>query len=198
MPNARPNIVLFITDQQRGDCLGLDPRSPAVLQTPNLDDIARSGLHCAPAYAACPSCIPARRCLMTGTAPAANGVVGFQSAEWNPAHTLAGALSAAGYQTEMIGKMHHHPPRKRNGFDHLQLDDNTRGGDNDYVEWLQKHHGRTEVDPGMAHGASSNGWIGRPHHLPEEQMHSFWCIDRAMDFLKKRDPSTPFFLNISF
>ncbi len=34
MPNARPNIVLFITDQQRGDCLGLDPRSPAVLQTP--------------------------------------------------------------------------------------------------------------------------------------------------------------------
>ncbi len=198
MPNARPNIVLFITDQQRGDCLGLDPRSPAVLQTPNLDYITRSGLHCTQAYAECPSCIPARRSLMTGTAPAANGVVGFQSAEWNPAHTLAGALSAAGYQTEMIGKMHLHPPRKRFGFDHVQLADATRGRDNDYVEWLQKHHGRTEVDPGMAHGASSNGWIGRPHHLPEEQMHSFWCIDRAMGFLKKRDPSTPFFLNISF
>ena len=121
MPNARPNIVLFITDQQRGDCLGLDPRSPAVLQTPNLDYIARSGLHCTQAYAECPSCIPARRSLMTGTAPAANGVVGFQSAEWNPAHTLAGALSAAGYQTEMIGKMHLHPPRKRFGFDHVQL-----------------------------------------------------------------------------
>jgi arylsulfatase A-like enzyme len=50
----------------------------------------------------------------------------------------------------------------------------------------------------MAHGISSNGWVGRPHHLPEEQMHTFWCVDRAMEFLQKRDPSAPFFLNISF
>ncbi len=57
MPNARPNIVLFITGQQRGDCLGLDPCSPAVLQTPNLDCIARSGLHCTQAYAECPICV---------------------------------------------------------------------------------------------------------------------------------------------
>ena len=25
MPNTRPNILLITTDQQRGDCLGLDP-----------------------------------------------------------------------------------------------------------------------------------------------------------------------------
>ena len=50
----------------------------------------------------------------------------------------------------------------------------------------------------MAHGISSNGWIGRPHHLPEEQMHTFWCIDRALDFLRECDPTVPFFLNISF
>ncbi len=198
MPETRPNIILLITDQQRGDCLGLDPHSPAVLQTPNLDHIARSGLHCTRAYAECPSCIPARRSLMTGTAPAANGVVGFQGSEWRPAQTLAGALSGAGYQTEMIGKMHLDPPRKRFGFDHVQLANATRGAENDYVEWLQKQRGRTEIDPGMVHGATSNGWVGRPHHLPEEEMHSFWCVDRAMDFLQKRDPSTPFFLNISF
>ena len=198
MPETRPNIILLMTDQQRGDCLGLDPHSPAVLQTPNLDHIARSGLHCTRAYAECPSCIPARRSLMTGTAPAANGVVGFQGSEWRPAQTLAGALSGAGYQTEMIGKMHLDPPRKRFGFDHVQLANATRGAENDYVEWLQKQRGRTEIDPGMVHGATSNGWVGRPHHLPEEEMHSFWCVDRTMDFLQKRDPSTPFFLNISF
>ena len=146
MLKNQPNILLIVTDQQRGDCLGLDPHSPAVLQTPNLDHIARSGLHCTRAYAECPSCIPARdphahplqtphldylarsglhctrayaecpsciparRSLMTGTAPAANGIVGFQGAEWHPAHTLAGSLAQAGYQTEMIGKMHLHPP----------------------------------------------------------------------------------------
>ena len=198
MPATRPNILLITTDQQRGDCLGLDPCAPAVLQTSNLDWIARTGTHFQRGYAECPSCIPARRSLMTGTAPAANGAVGFKGAEWNPAHTLAGELSVAGYQTEMIGKLHLSPPRKRFGFDHMQLADATRGRPNDYVEWLHQQHGHTSVHPGMAHGISSNGWVGRPHHLPEEQMHTFWCIDRAMDFLDKRDPSAPFFLNISF
>ena len=197
MSDSQPNILLIMTDQQRGDCIGLDPCSPPCLQTPNLDWIARTGTHFHRGYSECPSCIPARRCLMTGTAPAANGVVGFKSAQWNPPHTLAGELSRAGYQTEMIGKLHMNPKRKRYGFDHMQLADATRGDHNDYVEWLQQYHKRNEMHPGMAHGISSNGWIGRPHHLPEEQMHTFWCIDRAMDFLQKRDPTVPFFLNIS-
>jgi arylsulfatase len=194
----RPNVILFITDQQRGDYLGLDPHAPEALQTPNLDWIGRTGAHFQQGYTECPSCIPARRSLMTGTAPAANGGVGFQGTEWNPTHTLAGELSRAGYQTEMIGKLHLHPLRKRYGFDHMQLADATRGAHNDYVDWLRQQHGRAEVHPGMAHGISSNGWVGRPHHLPEEQMHTFWCADRAMEFLEKRDPSTPFFLNLSF
>ena len=197
MSNARPNILLILTDQRRGDCLGLDPAGPSCLQTPNLDWIGRTGTNFRRGYAECPSCIPARRSLMTGTAPAANGAVGFKGVQWNPPHTLAGELSASGYQTEMIGKLHLTPIHKRYGFDHMQLADATRGDHNDYVEWLQKYHHRHEVHPGMAHGVSSNGWIGRPHHLPEEQMHTFWCIDRAMDFLQKRDPTAPFFLNIS-
>ncbi len=198
MPKDRPNVVLITTDQQRGDCVGLDPEAPEVLQTPNLDWLGSTGAFFGRGYSECPSCIPARRCLMTGTAPAANGVVGFQGTEWEPSHTLAGELSRAGYQTEMIGKLHLHPIRKRYGFDHMQLADGTRGKENDYVDWLRERHGRMEVDPGMAHGLSSNGWVGRPHHLPEEQMHTFWCVDRAMAFLQKRDPSAPFFLNLSF
>ncbi len=197
MPQSRPNIILFITDQQRGDCVGIDPCAPGVLQTPNLDWIGRTGTHFRRGYSECPSCIPARRSLMTGTAPAANGVVGFQGVEWHTAHTLPGELSKAGYQTQLIGKLHLHPVRKRYGFDHMLLADATRGRENDYVDWLRDQHGRMEVDPGMAHGLSSNGWVGRPHHLPEEQMHTFWCIDQAMTFLKKHDPTAPFFLKIS-
>ena len=162
MPDTRPNILLIMTDQQRGDCMGLDPHSPPCLQTPNLDWLARTGTHFHHGYSECPSCIPARRSLMTGTAPAANGAVGFKSAPWQPPHTLAGELSKAGYQTEMIGKLHLTPHRKRYGFDHMQLADATRGADNDYVEWLRQYHGRNEVDAGMAHGISANGWVGRP------------------------------------
>ena len=84
MSDPQPNILLIMTDQQRGDCIGLDPYSPPCLQTPNLDWIARTGTHFHRGYSECPSCIPARRCLMTGTAPAANGVVGFKSAQWHP------------------------------------------------------------------------------------------------------------------
>ena len=72
MSDARPNILLIMTDQQRGDCMGLDPHSPPCLQTPNLDWLARTGTHFHHGYSECPSCIPARRSLMTGTAPAAN------------------------------------------------------------------------------------------------------------------------------
>ena len=74
----------------------------------------------------------------------------------------------------MIGKLHLWPLRLRFGFDHIQLADNTRETNNDYVQWLRGQRGEMHgvVDPGMMHGVSANGWVGRPHALPEEQMHS--------------------------
>src|SRR5690606_11428258 len=44
----------------------------------------------------------------------------------------------------------------------------------------------------------SNGWVGRPSHLAEEEMHTHWCVSRAIEFLDRRDPTAPFFLNLSF
>ncbi|MAE61898.1 MAG: arylsulfatase [Planctomycetaceae bacterium] len=196
MADERPNIVLFMTDQWRGDCLGIEGHP--VLQTPHVDYLGQSGASFRRAYSACPSCIPARRSLMTGTAPAANGMVGFTTdADWNPAHTLSGELSKAGYQTQLVGKLHLQPNRRRYGFDHMLRADSYRGAENDYVDWLKHDVGRREYDAGQAHGATSNGWVGRPHVLPEEQTHTFWCFDQGMQFLERRDPSCPFFLNIS-
>ena len=76
MPDPqRPNVLLIVTDQQRGDCLGVDGHP--VLQTPNMDWIGASGTRFRRGYAECPSCIPARRTLMSGQAPGTNGMVGF-------------------------------------------------------------------------------------------------------------------------
>ena len=201
MADTRPNILFILTDQQRGDCLGIEGHS--VLQTPNLDWLARSGTHFRRGYSECPSCIPARRTLMSGQAPAANGMVGYKGGvQWNPAHTLAGELAKAGYQTEMVGKLHLYPARKRYGFDHIQLAESTRGANNDYTDWLMEG-GAVPLEggashAGVAHGVSANGWVGRPHYLPEQRTHTFWCATQAMDFLRKRDPSAPFCLNVSF
>ena len=41
MASDRPNIVLILTDQQRGDALGIEGHP--VLQTPNLDWLAATG-----------------------------------------------------------------------------------------------------------------------------------------------------------
>ncbi len=135
---------------------------------------------------------------MSGQAPAVNGMVGFRhDVDWKPSHTLAGELTRAGYQTEMVGKFHLYPHRKRYGFEHLRLSDSHHAQNNDYTDWLM-HAGAVPFEAGRAHGVSGNGWVGRPDYLPEHQTHAFWCVSQALDFLRKRDPTTPFFLNISF
>jgi arylsulfatase len=195
-PSRRPNILLITTDQQRGDCLGLEGHP--VLQTPNIDFIGGSGTHFRRAYAESPSCIPARRTLISGQSPAANGMVGYQGrVEWEPAHTLPGELSRAGYQCELVGKLHLWPARKRYGFHRVLLADATRGPTSaDYLDWLG---GAVPIERwAMAHGATPNGWIGRPSHLPETQTHAFWCVTQAIELLAKRDPTLPFFLYVSF
>jgi arylsulfatase A-like enzyme len=50
----------------------------------------------------------------------------------------------------------------------------------------------------MANGVSMNGYLGRPFHLHETYTHTFWCATEAIAFLSRRDPTAPFFLNLSF
>ena len=195
--NNKPNIILITTDQHRGDCLGIDGHPD--VQTPNLDALAASGIRFRRGMTESPSCIPARRCLMTGMAPAAQGMVGMTSAPWDPPHTLAGSLRDAGYQTALIGKLHLAPKGKRFGFEVQELADGPYEYEgNAYTRWLRDEHGIKDVDGGIAHGVDVNGWVGRPGHLTEQQGMTWWCASRAIDFLHyQRDPTAPFFLNVS-
>lgn len=190
-------MLLILTDQQRSDCLGIEDHP--VLETPHMDFIGRSGARFRRAYSESPICVPARRTIMSGQSPATHGVLTNHNAPFGPTHTLAGELRQAGYQTEMVGKLHLSPARKRFGFDHMSLADSPRGNDNDYVDWLTQFGGLAPRERwGMAHGATPNGFIGRPFHLDEKLTHAFWCASEAIAFLAKRDRSAPFFLNLSF
>ena len=196
MPGERPNILLIITDQQRADCLGIDGHP--VLQTPYLDYIAQSGVRFTRAYSEVPSCIPARHVLMAGQAPDEVGLVGFcyrsESCPWDPPATLADELSKAGYETRMIGKLHLQPQRKRYGFDAMELADGLGGTGNDFVDWLKL---RGVPKSRMPSTLGMGNWIGRPGPFGEDETYAYWAVERALDFLRKRDPSTPFFLNVS-
>jgi len=64
MSCQRPNVLLICVDHWSGRFLGVEGHP--YLQTPTLDSLARNGIRFSRAYSATPSCIPARRSLMTG------------------------------------------------------------------------------------------------------------------------------------
>src|SRR5436305_1298470 len=72
----KPDILLIMPDQMRGDCLSA--LHHPVVRTPTLDKLAREGTLFRRAYSTCPSCIPARFSLLTGLYPSTSGVVGFK------------------------------------------------------------------------------------------------------------------------
>jgi arylsulfatase len=198
----RPNILLITTDQQRFDGMSLNGNS--VLRTANLDYLAASGMNFSRAYTTCPSCIAARRTLLTGQLPSTHGLVGYEDGlEFDPPFTLPGLLGRAGYQTQLIGKLHMYPQRKRYGFDNLVLSEQMEYrptsrffGQNDYADWLRNKG--VSFNP-ASHGIGANSWVARPWPHAEDLHHTSWLAEEAVDFVaRRRDPSCPFFLHLSF
>lgn len=193
--DKQPNILLIDTDQQRGDCLGIEGHP--VLMTPNMDGIAAQGVRFSKFYAACPSCIGARRSMLAGQDPQTHGMVGYHDGvEWDAPTTLPQALRENGYQTWLVGRgMHQHPPRKRYGYDEMEI--NGPAGAEDYYMWLADR-GPRDSGGWFGGGVMHNDWTARPWHLDEHLHFTNWTIDRALRFLERRDPSCPFFLTVGF
>lgn len=205
----RPNIVLIMTDQLRGDCLGAAGHPD--VKTPHLDTLASKGTLFESAYSACPSCIPARAALHTGLSQGHHGRVGYEDKiSWEYPITLAGELSKAGYQTQCVGKMHTHPLRNRLGFQNVVLHDgylhSYRYPDtpwyesqkiaDDYFYWLKNEKG-IEADVTDT-GIDCNSWVSRPWIYEEKYHPTNWVTTNAIDFLRKREQDTPFFLMASY
>lgn len=207
--NNMPNIVLIMTDQLRGDCLGAAGHPD--VKTPYLDSLAAKGVSFDRAYSACPSCIPARAALHTGMAQEHHGRVGYEDlVDWNYAHTMAGELSKAGYYTQCVGKMHVHPLRNLMGFHHVELHDGylhayrypdtpyfeSQKIADDYFFWLKSEKGieADVTDTGM----ECNSWVARPWIYEESCHPTNWVTSRSIDFLRRRDTGKPFFLTASY
>ena len=209
MEQTRPNIVLIMTDEMRGDCMGIAGHPD--VQTPYLDSLAGSGIYFPNAYTTCPSCIAARAVLHTGLSPRGCGRVGYQDrVDWNYGSTMAGELAKAGYYTQCVGKMHVHPLRNSLGFHNIDLHDgylhNYRRPElpayesqktaDDYFYWLRNEKGVAAdvTDTGL----DCNSWMARPWIYEEKYHPTNWVTDRGIDFLRRRDPRMPFFLMLSY
>lgn len=130
----QPNIVVFLVDDLGYMDIGANNPN-CFYETPNVDQLAASGMRFTDGYAANPVCSPTRYSLMTGKYPtrvaATNFFSGKRSGKFNPAPlhsdmplseiTIAEVLKKKNYKTFFAGKWHLGPNKefypKAQGFD---------------------------------------------------------------------------------
>jgi len=196
-PADRPNLLLLMADQFRGDCVGADG-NPAI-RTPNLDRLAREGVRFRCAYTAAPSCTPARAGLLTGLAPWHHGMLGYGRVGDAYRNELPRMVREAGYHTLGIGKMHWFPQRHPHGFHQTLVDESgraeTKGFVSDYRRWFREQ--APDLNPD-ATGIGWNEYQAKPYALPERLHPTRWTGDRAVEFLEGYDRPEPWLLKVSF
>lgn len=98
---TRPNVVIFMTDQQRADAIGAFGNP--VVQTPNIDALAARGMRFDSAWGQHPVCGPSRVSLMTGWYPHVAGHRTLDNLLGHDEPNLLRLLRDGGYQVCMAG-----------------------------------------------------------------------------------------------
>ena len=110
----RPNVLLIVPDQWRGQDLGCMGNSD--VRTPNLDRLASQGILFRNTFANTPVCCPARADLLTGTYAHKNGMMANDLRLRESETTIAEILGSHGYRTGFIGKWHLDGGKRLPGF----------------------------------------------------------------------------------
>ena len=108
----RPNILFFMTDDQRWDAMSCAGNN--LLRTPNMDRIAAGGVRFEQAFVTNALCSPSRACVLTGLYSHAHGVTTNgdgpdfrnQRGLLPDQVTFPKLLQQAGYYTALAGKWH--------------------------------------------------------------------------------------------
>ena len=100
----KPNIIFILTDDQRWDALGYAGNT--IIQTPNMDDLASSGINFTNAFVTTPICAASRASLFTGLYERTHNYT-FGKPNLLDQYMLESypyLLRKAGYQTGFVGK----------------------------------------------------------------------------------------------
>lgn len=98
------NIVFILTDDHRFDAFGFMGHS--FLQTPNLDSVARNGVHFENAFVTTALCSPSRASILTGMYAHRHGVVDNNNPVRPDLIFFPQLLQRSGYRTGFFGKWH--------------------------------------------------------------------------------------------
>ncbi len=188
----RPNILWLMTDEQRTDSLGYTGSPWA--RTPNLDRLARAGTCFTSAYTPSPVCVSARAAMLTGMYGSSIGML--NNHHWlnvDDPQFLTWTFAANGYQVASFGKHHYGCPCRAFDFEY----EHVLGELVTYYEYHvpvdAEEAGIVRYEGGKSPWLLAGRFPGTVDDTPE--MHS---VKQALDWMKRRDPSRPYFLRLSF
>ena len=178
------NFVVFFTDQQRWDTLGINGNTMGL--TPHLDRLARQGTFFREAVTPQPVCGPARSCLQTGQYATTTGVWKNGPGLKPESPKLAELFNQSGYRTGYIGKWH---LSDGTGTGAVPLEN--RGG---YQDWLAANAVEIESGP-----YSARLWDEENQEVQLPGYRSDAMVDAAIRYLDDRSKNReePFMLWLS-
>src|SRR5690348_3539630 len=102
VPGAKPrNVVFILVDDLRYDAMGF--MKHPFLQTPNIDSLAKNGVHLRNAFVTTSLCSPSRASILTGLYAHRHHVVDNNNPIPKGTVFMSQYLQAAGYDTAFIG-----------------------------------------------------------------------------------------------
>jgi arylsulfatase A-like enzyme len=181
----KPNLVLFLPDQQRADTISC--YGGAKVHAPNLNKLASESVVFERAYVTHPVCTPSRSSLMTGTWPHINGCTRNNLPLDRRFRVFLELMEDRDYRTAYIGKWHlgEEGPAGRGFQQWISTDDH-----GDYIKFLVS----AGVVPDKPNGRFSKLAIS---NLPLELSRPKFLEKHACEFIEKNHRD-PFILVVGF
>jgi arylsulfatase A-like enzyme len=176
IPGAQPrNVIFILSDDHRYDFMGFTGKVPE-LKTPNMDKLALEGAHCMNAFVSTALCSPSRASILTGQYAHTHTIVDNQAPMPPSLKFFPQYLQDNGYATAFIGKWHmgEQDDQPQKGFDHWV----SFRGQGDY------YNPTLNVDGQRVENRDST-------YITDV------LTDYAVNWLKDKDQSKPFFLYLS-
>ena len=169
------NIVFILTDDHRFDFMGLTGKLQW-LNTPNMDQLYKNGAWFKNAYVTTALCSPSRASILTGAFSHVHQIVDNVSPELPSNIYFPTYLQKAGYQTGFFGKWH-------------------MGEEEDYPR-PGFHHWESFKGQGVYYNPTLN--INGSHKTYGDSTYiTDLLTSHAIDWLKNRNKSQPFFVYLS-
>lgn len=186
--SSRPNLLFLFSDQHTQKLLGCygDP----IVETPNLDKLAESGVLFENAHCASPLCVPSRMSLLTGRYPSQQEVWMNDDILSSDIPTYAHALGAAGYKPRLFGRMHSMGPDQLRGYVDRECGDHSPN----WIGASGHDMGPLKGAPGPGRSTLDKSGIGQSAY----ELKDADTVKAAVEYFEHQDHANPFCVTVGF